>query len=519
MESPFLLLLLGAIAAYYAARSIYRLYFHPLRKIPGPKLAAISRSYEFYYDVIKGGKFLFQIEKMHEKYGPIVRINPREIHVKDPFFYDEIYASGGRKRDKDAQFLKAYSVAGSMVATVGHDHHRYRRNILSGFFSKRSVNELSPVIEEKVLKLMERFAIAHRAGSIVRLDDAFSALASDVITKYSFGKSWDFLEDEHFRRDIRSAITETSNMIHINRFFPLISRTLRLIPQSLVCKIQPGRASLVEFMKSLYEFTAESMKMAESNVTEKRNAKKGTIFEKLTDPALPAEERTFTRVLYESGVILQAGTESISRSLTLAAFYLAHEPAMWEKLREELRAVLPTPTSTATWAQLEQLPYLVYLNYSEKNKAETGVVYECLRLSYGLIIRLPRCAPQETLTYNDYVIPPGTPVSMSSYLVHHDETVFPDSHSFKPERWIGVGDTDRLTKYMVSFTRGSRACLGMNLSYIVLYMTIAGFVRQFDMELHKTELEDLKIVSDYGLGITRKGEVEVSAKVTKILKD
>jgi cytochrome P450 len=109
---------------------------------------------------------------------------------------------------------------------------------------------------------------------------------------------------------------------------------------------------------------------------------------------------------------------------------------------------------------------------------------------------------------------------MSSYLVHHDETIFPDSHSFKPERWIEVGDrSDRLTKYMVSFTRGSRACLGMNLSYIVLYMTIAGFVRQFDMELHKTTIEDLKIVRDFGLGLTRKGEVEVSVKVTNMLKD
>jgi hypothetical protein len=49
-------------------------------------------------------------------------------------------------------------------------------------------------------------------------------------------------------------------------------------------------------------------------------------------------------------------------------------------------------------------------------------------------------------------------------------------------------------------------------------MTIAGFVRRFDMELHKTAFEDLEIVSDFGRGITRKGEMEVSAKVTNILK-
>ena len=32
--------------------------------------------------------------------GPIVRINPNEIHCNDIKFADEIYATGGRKRDK-----------------------------------------------------------------------------------------------------------------------------------------------------------------------------------------------------------------------------------------------------------------------------------------------------------------------------------------------------------------------------------------------------------------------------------
>ena len=59
----------GGIGFYLLLRTIYRLYFHPLSKIPGPKLTAISHAYEFYYDVICGGKFLFQIEKMHQQYG------------------------------------------------------------------------------------------------------------------------------------------------------------------------------------------------------------------------------------------------------------------------------------------------------------------------------------------------------------------------------------------------------------------------------------------------------------------
>lgn len=288
-----------------------------------------------------------------------MRINPREVHIKDPHFYDEIYASGVRKRDKDAQFLKAYSVPGSMVATVDHDHHRYRRNILNAYFSKKSVNELSPVIEGKVQKLMQRFAWANQDGSIMRLDDAFSALASDVITQYSFGESWNFLDDKDFRRDIRHAITETSNMIHINRFFPFVGKTMRMIPPWLIVKLQPAKASLLNFMKSIFDMAARGI-AAETNTTGKR-VKRETIFKSLTDPVLPPEERTFMRVAHETGVILQAGTESISRSLTIAAFYLADQPILRDKLREELRTILSMPTNTASWAQLEQMPYLVSL--------------------------------------------------------------------------------------------------------------------------------------------------------------
>jgi hypothetical protein len=62
-------LVLGGVFVYFLLQAFYRLYLHPLRKIPGPKLAAMSYLYEFYWDVYKGGLFLFQIQKMHEKYG------------------------------------------------------------------------------------------------------------------------------------------------------------------------------------------------------------------------------------------------------------------------------------------------------------------------------------------------------------------------------------------------------------------------------------------------------------------
>ena len=65
------LLAIGAAAsvAYILALSIYRLYFSPVAKFPGPKLAALTFWYEFYYDVIKRGRYTWKIKELHEKYG------------------------------------------------------------------------------------------------------------------------------------------------------------------------------------------------------------------------------------------------------------------------------------------------------------------------------------------------------------------------------------------------------------------------------------------------------------------
>lgn len=61
--------LFAASLLYLAIRTVYRLYFHPLRKFPGPNLAAATSAYEFYFNAWKGGKFIWEIERLHEIYG------------------------------------------------------------------------------------------------------------------------------------------------------------------------------------------------------------------------------------------------------------------------------------------------------------------------------------------------------------------------------------------------------------------------------------------------------------------
>lgn len=68
-SQDFLIAVFFLVLSYLVCNTIYQLYFSPLSKFPGPKIAAVTLGYEIYYDVFKWGKYYLKIRKMHERYG------------------------------------------------------------------------------------------------------------------------------------------------------------------------------------------------------------------------------------------------------------------------------------------------------------------------------------------------------------------------------------------------------------------------------------------------------------------
>lgn len=151
-----ILFLLVAFLSYWTCLVIYRLYLSPLAGFPGPRLAAATGWYEFYFDFWLSGKYIFEIEKMHIQYGryarhytrnlnvwmprflqgkwtdrlgwivkltwqlgPIVRVNPDELSIHDAAFYNEIYVTESKRRTENYDvFCKGIDFDGNYVCQL-----------------------------------------------------------------------------------------------------------------------------------------------------------------------------------------------------------------------------------------------------------------------------------------------------------------------------------------------------------------------------------------------------------------
>ncbi|KAJ6070453.1 hypothetical protein N7467_011772 [Penicillium canescens] len=500
-----LLLGTGALVTYLIAKSIYRLYFHPLSKIPGPKLAAITGAYEFYFNVVKRGMFIWEMERLHKIYGPIIRVTPHEVHIKDPNYYDEIYASSKRRRQKDPLLVAQFDLEGSAFSSVSPEEHRQKRSHLEKYFSKQSVTNIEYLIHENIDKLDQHFKRAYESHKAVSLDAGFAGLTSDVIHQYAYGFNSGNLDHEDFNEKVRDGLNGLFKFAHVSFFFPVIQTVMKSLPLWLLAKIDPFAYALMGQKADLLHRTKEFLGSKSSG------SKPHPIMEIITGPSMPEHLREAERLNNEGFSLIIGGTETTARSLAIAAFRLLSNGHIKTKLREELRTMMPTPDSRPTWSQLEQLPYLVGVS---------AVVWETLRVSTGIASRSPRVAPTEALVYKNYTIPPGTRVSETNYFVLTDPEIFPDPHVFDPERWLrAAAKGERLDRYMVNFGKGTRICVGMNLAYAELFLVLATFVRRFDMELFETTETDIAFARDFGTPYPDEGNTSVRAIVTGVVKE
>ncbi|KAJ0419739.1 cytochrome P450 [Aspergillus carlsbadensis] len=474
LETGLLILYLTCLAlAWLTARSIYRLWFHPLRNIPGPKLAPVTHLYELYFDAAK---------------GPVVRINPREVHIKDSDLFHVIYPGG--RRDRDPKSFINELLPTSVTVTVGHDHHKLRRHIISGFFSKLSVIRLDEMIRDK-------------------LHSVLNALTLDIIPEYMYGESLGNLDLDlaSSSNTVTHGAVSVIQWLHYVRVFPPMVATRTCCANHLL----RGDQSLVGPLLRVFQLTRDNaLKCLAVAATGTSGSSYGhgkrekTILRAMAADSVPPQEKSFERLTMEAVAILSAGTDTTARTAAVALFHLAHNPAILRTLRIELLRVFLVSVDKVPWSQrnvsagqLEKLPYL------------TAVVQESIRVTHPVIMRSARVAAEPVRYKNT------TPMSQSVHFVCMDPKIFPYPQIFNPDRWIEAAAKGvNLIKYLAAFGTGHRSCLGTHLAYAELYHVIAALACSFEWELHETGLEDVRITRDFQLAVPESGSLAIKILLT-----
>lgn len=126
-----------------------------------------------YYDLVHrgGGQMTFEIKRMHEKYGPIVRINPEELHIDDPNFYSEIYCNSISTRpiDKSKKFKYRFNIPNVTFSITSVEHQRVRRAAIAPFFSKTRVRKLNDNLKNITERISHWFAAKNAGERIFEL--------------------------------------------------------------------------------------------------------------------------------------------------------------------------------------------------------------------------------------------------------------------------------------------------------------------------------------------------------------
>ncbi|KAL3425984.1 cytochrome P450 [Phlyctema vagabunda] len=443
----------------------YRIWIHPLRRYRGPKIWAASRLPYAYHSF--NGTINYQLERLHNKYGPVVRITPNELSYTNAEAWDDIYTRsphGKAPLKKSRNFAEPENgVRGLLTAPDEKSHGRMRR-VLSPGFSEKAVRDQEPIISIYFDQLMQR--LKENCGKPVDMQKWFSFFAFDVIGDLTFGESFKALETskEHpwistFTNDQRTNVLMALSF----RFTPLDQILLKLIPESMREKQRAHKAFGVAGLRERLSYKKPRQDFL-VNVQKTIDTPQGFSMAEMED-TIP--------------ILVIAGAETTSTALAGAVYYLATNPAAYKKLTAEIRGAFKSE---------EEINMVSVNNLSY----ELAVLNETLRILPPAPSTLPRITPREGSMICGHFVPGNTIVGVNYWSAFHSPSNFRDPYRFVPERWLTPEQDEMAERYQNDqkkvaqpFSVGPRNCLGRVLAYAEMKVVLARLIWNFDLQLRE----------------------------------
>jgi hypothetical protein len=198
------------------ARFVYRVIFHPISHIPGPLLPKLTSFWLYYHAYI--GDEASTIHKLHEQYGPYVRVSPNEVDISDADTIASIYITKGG-------FTKApcyanFDIDGhkTIFSTTDMEYRSPRAKAIVGMFSTKSIRENEAAIYGCVDRMVQRMREEARTGLPVNILNIARSLAVDAVSTHLFQENYNGTSEKGNRLSV-SAFVDA--FVAVGRFFYL----------------------------------------------------------------------------------------------------------------------------------------------------------------------------------------------------------------------------------------------------------------------------------------------------------
>ncbi|KAH7309879.1 cytochrome P450 [Stachybotrys elegans] len=459
------MLLPGQGVAYWIARVIYNLAFHPLAKYPGPKIAAATDVWWAYKSTT--GRYPWIIQDLLEQYGDVVRIAPNELVFLTPQAAKDIYLAQEKNLELFVQvgYDALDTGDGGISGETNPVEHREIAKRLAPAFSSRNFKAKEPTIHKHIdlfVDKMKNIGAGPRGAELRQWSDW---LALDLSSDMTYGYEMNQM------RDLKDSVLLGSTL-KLNLFLILsqITRKFSLLKPLAYLAIPP---SVWLMLPKLLRLNTE-----EVNTRIQRRGQMAHLdyFEQLVpaDQPVPEDDNYIYHLKNIAGQLLLASWQPLANQFYSLIFFLLQEPDAYKALAGEVRGEF----SSYSDISLETIAKLKFLD---------ACVQESLRLHQDTVDGLPRISPGAVV--DGHYIPQGVTCQISYFAAARSPRFFTDPLKYRPERWLPTDHPrysarfkDDNLKASKPFSQGPRGCPGGAIALATIKLLMAKVIWQFDLE-------------------------------------
>ncbi|RBR21164.1 hypothetical protein FVER53590_10685 [Fusarium verticillioides] len=426
----------------------YRAFFHRLNRFPGPFLARLSTFYATYLTVDEEHMYL-EVQKLHEKYGDIVRIGPTELSIATPSSFRPIHAPS-------SPVIKSpfYGITHPWVMLLSErrkKEHALRRKSWDRAFTTKALRDY----EHRVLKYTKLLndRIDEAKGEPFNIALWVNFYTFDIMGDLAFGKSFDMLEsgvEHNFFTESHKTQGFMGAFRRLVWFFPLVS-SIPIVNSSFL--------AFQAYIRNQVE-TRRKNKPAEPDVF-------SSILEDYDAMEKPTQQ-DFDNLCGDAHLIVIAGSDTTSSSTTCLLHNLVLHPDVLAKLQAEIDEY----KNTHDEYDLVSLSKLQYLQ---------ACIDESLRLYPVVPSGVPRMTPPEGMQLDGVYIPGDTIIHSPSYTMYRDERCFEKPNEFIPERWTTKPDLIKDASAYAPFHTGRGVCAGKQLGLMEMRYVLMDILSRYDI--------------------------------------